>query len=207
MRLAGCGALAQKPVTGTWYRAINARFWSSLLATHHTTTIPGRFNAGTTINPGFEILYFGEDHLVTLFEVQALLGSPHPPATYVPNPSGAWVVINVQVQLQSVADLTQVSQRKVVQTTVQELTGDWRGYLLRTPSPSLTAPYWTVVPTQRLGHELHGVSSLEGLITYSAKVPTKQNLVVFPKKLRRGSFLRVHNPETGATQSLNGPEP
>ncbi len=140
MKIGACASLAMTPLTGTWYRAIQLKFWNSLLATAHTATVPGRFNAGNALHPGFEILYFAENHLVALFEVQALLGSPHPPATYVPNPSTAWVIINVDIQLSQIADLTRVPQRKIIGTTVQELTGDWRGYSLRNPLPTLSAP-------------------------------------------------------------------
>lgn len=202
MRLAACGALATTALTGTWYRAIQFKFWNSLLAIAHTATIPGRFNAGNVAHPGFEILYFAEDHQVALFEVQALLGSPYPGATYVPNPSTAWVVINVDIQLDRIADLTKASQRKIIAATVQELTGDWRGYSLRNPHAALSAPYWSHVPTQRLGHALHGVADLEGFLTYSAKVATRRNLVVFPRKLVPGSFIRFHNPVSGTVVNI-----
>lgn len=202
MNLAACGSLATKPLTGTWYRAIQLKFWNSLLATAHTATIPGRFNAGDSIRPGFEILYFAEDHQVALFEVQALLGSPYPGASYVPNPSTSWVVINVDIQLSQVADLTRVSQRKIIDTTVQELTGDWRGYSLRNPHAVLSAPHWSNVPTQRLGQALHRVADLEGFLFYSARVANRRNLVVFPTKLRQGNFVRFHNPVTGTVVTI-----
>jgi RES domain-containing protein len=207
MNLPACGSLTLSPQTGTWYRAINARFWGSFLVTGHTRTIPGRFNAGNTARPGFEILYLAEDPLVALFEVQGLLGSPYPPGVYVPSPSGAWLTLNVHIVLQSVADLTVVSQRRSIATTVQELTGDWRGYLLRNPTPRLTAPFWTNVPTQRLGHALHTVRALEGFVTYSSRVPTKKNLVIFPGKLRTGSSIVFHNPATGTTDRITGTGP
>jgi RES domain-containing protein len=202
MKLAACAALPTYALTGTWFRAVKLKFWKTLLATAHTTTIPGRFNRGSVAHPGFEILYFTEDHLVALFEVQALLGSSYPGATYVPNPKSAWTVINVDVQLQKVADLTIVADRKVVQTTVQELTGDWRGYQLRKPHAVSKPPYWSDVPTQRLGQALHGVPDLEGFLTYSAKVATKKNLIVFPKKLLPGSSLKFHDPTSKATVSI-----
>ena len=188
MKLAACGSLATIPLTGTWYRAIQLKFWNSLLATAHTATIPGRFNAGNAAHPGFEILYFAKDHQVALFEVQALLGSPFPGATYVPNPSTSWVVINVDIQLHQIADLTTVPQRKIVDTTVQELTGDWRGYALRNPHATLRTPIRSNVPTQRLGHALHGVADMEGFLCYAATVATHTNLVAFPKKLRPGNW-------------------
>ncbi len=201
MKLAACGALATQPIAATWYRAIELKFWNSLLATAHTATIAGRFNAGSSARPGFEILYFAEDHQVALFEVQALLGSPYLPA-YAPNPNVAWVIINVDVQLDQAANLTKASHRRRIGTTVQELTGDWRGYLLRNPHPTLAAPYWSNVPTQRLGHALHAIPGLEGFLTYSAKVPTRKNLIVFPQKLHPGSFIRFHDPISGSVISI-----
>ena len=162
MNLAACERLVTRPLTGTWYRAIQLKFWNSLLATAHTATIPGRFNAGNSTRSGFEILYFAEDQQVALFEVQALLGSPYP-GTNVPNPSGAWVLINVDIQLSRIADLTRVPQRRRIDSTVQELTGDWRGYLLRNPHPNLASPFWTQVPTQKLGTRCTTFPTWKGL--------------------------------------------
>jgi len=49
-------------------------------------------------DPAFEILYLAEDASVALFEVQALLGSAYPGATFVPNPAGgAWSLIDVHL--------------------------------------------------------------------------------------------------------------
>jgi RES domain-containing protein len=207
MNPAGCASLALGPHTGTWYRAIQPRFWTTSLATGHTRTIPSRFAGGTVARPEFEILYLAEDHQVALFEVQALLGSPLPPAAFRPNPAGAWVIINVNVTLSSVADLCLPAQRRLVRTSVQELTGDWRGYLLRNPTPTLSGPYWTNVPTQRLGAALDGVPNLEGFTTFSAKVPTHKNLVIFPQKLLPGSRLSFSytDPSTGQTQNATIP--
>ena len=202
MNLRACRSLVTSALTGTWYRATELRFWSRLLATEHTASSPGRFNAGEPERPGFEILYLAEDHQVALFEVGALLGSSFPGGTPVPNPRGHWIIINVQVRLGRVADLTQVSQRRLIETTVQELTGDWQGYTLRTTHARLKSPYWTNVPTQRLGHALYRVRGLEGFFTYSAPAPTRRNLVIFPRKLRPGSFVRFENPITGQAHTI-----
>ncbi len=202
MKLANCYRLARRPFTGTWYRAIRPQFLQTTLAYAHTRTIPGRFNAGSIPRPGFPILYLAEDQVVALFEVYALLGSPLPGLPFLPNPALPWAVINVDVQLRSVVNLCRESQRKIVQTTVQELTGDWRGYLLRNPSPMLNPPYWTHVPTQRLGAAFHALRGVEGFLTYSAKVSTRRNLIVFPDKLRSGSFVRYTDPATGQIHSI-----
>ena len=207
MNPAACAALHAAPLAGTWYRAIQPAFWATSLATAHTRTIPSRFSVGNPTRPAFEILYLAEDHQVALFEVGALLGSPLPRAAYVPNPAGAWTIINVNMTLSRVADLCRRSQRRLVSTSVQELTDDWRGYLLRNPTPTLAAPYWTNVPTQRLGHALNLVPDLEAFTTCSAKVPTRRNLAIFPSKLLPGSMVRFTytDPSTGKRQTATIP--
>ena len=145
------------PLLGTWFRAVQLRFWQSLLATAHTKTIPGRFDVGDPSHPGFEIHYFTENQQVALFEVEALLGSPLPGRVFIPNPSPAWAIINVQVRLDQAVDLTLRVERANIGTTVQELTGDWLGYSLRDTHPQPIAPHWTNVQTQKLGHELQGI--------------------------------------------------
>jgi hypothetical protein len=51
--------------------------------------------------------------------------------------AGSFAVVSVKVVLQRVADLTLVSQQVLIETSAQELTGDWRGYQQRTAA---TAP-------------------------------------------------------------------
>lgn len=127
MRLVRCRFLPRRPVTGSWFRAIRPQFFQTALAFAHTATIPGRFNGGTIQHPGFPVLYLAEDQIVALFEVSALLGSPLPGQAFAPNPNQPWTVVPVNVRLSRVVDLTRVSQRRLIETTVQELTGDWRG--------------------------------------------------------------------------------
>ena len=133
--------------------------------------------------------------MVALFEVQALLGSPY--GTWVANPHQAWVTLNVTVTLNRIADLTRVSQQRLIDTTVQELTGDWRGYQLRTPATSVIQPAGLPAPTQELGEALYFVPDLEGFLTPSARVPTRMNLVVFPDNLHVNSRI-VYTDHTGA---------
>jgi hypothetical protein len=170
MNLSQCAALRRGPLTGTWYRAIQPQFWTTALATHQTRVIPSRFNTGTTATPQFEILYLSENHLVALFEVEALLGSPTHPGGIIPHPRQAWTVLNVDLQLGAVVDLTQDSQLQLIETTAQELTGDWRSYQQRRPTSSVSQPV-RVAPTQALDAALFAVPGLEGFRTLSAKLP------------------------------------
>jgi hypothetical protein len=189
------------PETRVWYRALQPQHWPTGLATAHTTRIPSRYSPATNAQPAFPVLYLAEDHQIALFEVGALLGSPLPGGHYVPNPSQAWVLLNVQITLHAVADLTDVSEQAKLLTTAQELTGDWRGYLSRQAQLSIRQPTGPA-PTQLLGQALHGVRGLEGFRTLSARVPTHMNLVVFPDKLRRGSRIVFTNPATGQTLTI-----
>jgi RES domain len=196
VNLLGCLALNRSPETGIWYRAIQPQFWQTSLATSQTKLLPSRFNEGSAARPQFEVLYLAETQMVSLFEVQALFGSPTQPGGVIANPRRPWTVINVQVQLQDVADLTQVSQQMLLATTAQELTGDWYGYQQRTALTSVSQPIGTA-PTQALGAALFAVNGLEGFLTLSARLPYHKNLVVFPQKLQPGSRVAFHDPATG----------
>lgn len=138
---------------------------------------------------------------MALFEVQALLGSPTHPGGIIPHPRQTWTVLNVDVQLQTVADLTQESQQQLLETTAQELTGDWRGYQQRSPATSVSQPVG-VAPTQFLGAALFAVPGLEGFRTLSAKLPYYSNLVIFPQKLQPGSQVVFSDPATGQRHVL-----
>lgn len=201
MNLAACALLATTPENRVWFRAIQPQYWAAALATAHTTRIPSRFSPASSTNPAFPILYLAEDHHVALFEAGALLGLSQPGGVYVPNPRQAWVILNVQVALHAVADLTDAAEQHRLATTAQELTGDWRSYLLRTPLTSVSRPTG-LAPTQLLGAALHAIPGLEGFRTISARVSTHMNLVVFPDKLHPASHITFTNPATGVTATI-----
>ncbi len=201
MNLAGCALLATGPETGVWFRAIQPQYWATALSTAHTTRIPSRYSPATNTHAAFPILYLAENHLVALFEVGALLGSPQPAGGYVPNPRQPWTVLNVQVTLHTVADLSDPGEQHQLLTTAQELTGDWRGYGLRGAQTPVTGPTG-LAPTQLLGAALHARPGLEGFRTLSAKVTTHRNLVLFPDKLHSGSQVVFTDPATGQTSTI-----
>ena len=190
MNLVECGKLARVPLGGTWYRAMVPSYATPVhaIAFAHTKTAPTRFNEG---HGGFATLYLAEDPMVALFEVEAMLGSPH--STWLPVPGRNWTILSVSVVLQAIVDLTRALPQATLGTTVQELTGDWRGYRLRSAIPSVSQPAGVPAPTQELGAALYAVDGLEGFLSTSAKVPTHQILIVFPDKLAAGSELVCHD--------------
>lgn len=194
--------LARTPEIGTWYRALQIQFIPTALTTSYTSTVTSRFSSATRAVPGFAILYLAENHLVALLEAQALLGSPTTPGGLVPHPKGSYATLNVAVSLQQVADLTDPASQTQLDTTAQELTGDWRGYRLRGPGTSVTAPTG-MAPTQDLGAALFGVPGLEGFKTLSAKAPDQRVLAIFPQKLLPGSNVSWSNSLTGKLESLS----
>jgi len=206
VRLPPAPDLSERAESGTWFRAIQLRFWdpANPLGTRHTKTAPTRFNPGSHPKPGrigFEILYLAENHLVAALEVQALLGSP--PGLLVPNPFAAWVFIPVLTNLQRVADLTDVGEQSKLDTTVQELTGDWRGYDLRGAAlASVPAPVGDA-PTQLLGEHLFQ-DDWEGFRAVSARVPNSQILAIFPDNLLAGSWVEFSDPVDGTARRVTG---
>jgi hypothetical protein len=200
VNLAACGRLARGPLSGVWYRALELQFLSRPLDTRHSRNIPSRFSAGKYAVEPFDILYLCQHHVLTLWEVEAMYGSLEA-GRMIPNSRCARAILNVEVQLQEIADLTQESEQKRLKTTVQELTGNWRGYLPRTPVTEQSPPV-ALAPTQWLGAALYS-AGFEGFLTISAKQP-ERNLIVFPKNLKEGSWLKFRNPLTGRTRVLSG---
>lgn len=174
--------LAPTPETRHWFRAVHPRYLATALNASQTMRWPTRFNAGRRAASPFPTLYLAENSQVALFEVEALFGTP---ASVIPNPTNPWVVFSVRTSLIRVADLTVVPSIRRLRTSAQELTGDWRGYRLRQPPgrPQGRAP------TQKLGQAMHDSRRFEGFRTLSARVTGAVTLVVFPDRLRPGSYV------------------
>ena len=194
MRLAACERLTLQPVHARWYRAILPRHWKSALGTSHTVKTHSRFSPGVAAEVPFEILYLTDSPTVALYEVRAQFGPPERPIV---NPyQTKWSVIDVDVRLHSVADLTDLRQRKRLGISAQELTGEWRVLYPRNDAP-----------TQRLGSALFATREIEGFFAISATMPYCKNLVVFPQKLHEGSELVFSDTITGKTHRIARPGP
>jgi hypothetical protein len=197
VNLAAVSLLASHPENRTWYRVVGTRYLASAIAAAHTIAVPSRFYDPITAYPQFSSLYVSDTSLVAMFEAQALFGSPTTPGGPIPAPAGAWVVLTVRVQLDAVVDLSETASQALLDASVQELTGDWRGYRQRSAVTNVTNPTGSA-PTQALGEAIHrDPRDLEGLLIVSAKVATNRNLVVFPGHLRAGSFVEYQWTDSG----------
>lgn len=206
MNLANVSLLATAPLTGTWYRAIQPQHWATSLKTSHSKSVSTRFNLGATASPQFSVLYLAENPVLALFEAQAVFGSTVSPPGIIPHPLRSFVIINVRVQLDQVVDLSDPANQTLLGTTAQELTGDWRGYHLRSSATTVSGPL-APAPTQELGAALRAQPGLEGFLAVSAKLPVHQNLVVFPDNFGPRSFVEFENTATGVRQRIDSDHP
>lgn len=203
MNLGACRKLIFTPETGTWYRGVRLAHLNTPINTAHTKATPSRFCAGPNASRPFEILYLTESPQVAQFEIGALAGDPLVIGGTLNAPI-SFAVVHVKVVLQRVSDLTLVSQQNLIETTAQELTGDWRGYQQRTAATaSIPQPVGTA-PTQDLGEALFAVPGIEGFRTLSAKLAYHRNLIIFPEKLFKGSRLEFRNGAAGLLQIIDG---
>jgi len=193
-----CGRLARIPLTGIWYRAVNSRFHKSPLRTSQSKRHHSRFNPGPIADPQFEVLYLCETLQLGMAEVEAEIHLED--GTILTNPNHSWLFVNVAVRLQRIVDLTEQSQQQLLSTNTQELTGDWKGYNKGFP--------WShppgLAPSQQLGQAVFDSPDTEGFLVPSAKLLSKRNLVVFPRKLLPGSHLRYTDPSTNRTVTIKG---
>ena len=160
-----------------WYRVVPISYAGKPLAWRHTYTKKTRFKEATV---SFPLLYLAPDRFTALLEVRAFLG--HPRMRPIVFMTGHWHVARVDVRLDHVADLRTLSERAKIQTTVQELTGDWVDYANRTvssPDVSSTPP----APTQQLGEDLYQIPRCQGFLAPSARNSIHPNLVVFPDRV------------------------
>jgi hypothetical protein len=150
MNLSGVGSLSAIPETRPWFRVAPLAFLPSAIATNHTRVTSTRFYDPFTALPQFRTIYLSEDALVAQFEAQMLLGTPFRPGGWVTKPGAKYVTLHVSVQLTSVVDLTDPASQSTLDTTVQELAGDWQGYRLGAPSipTSVPDPSGVAAPTR-----------------------------------------------------------
>lgn len=106
MNFSHCALLPSRHESGIWYRALQSHFLPAAGSTAHIQSFSTRFNDASVAKPSYPILYLAENHLVALFEVQALLGSVGMPGGVAPHPRSSWTILNVNVNLQRIVDLT-----------------------------------------------------------------------------------------------------
>jgi hypothetical protein len=200
-------------VTGTWYHAATRGYPGRILRltprgfTSAAGYEPTRFNPGNVhgVGSSFETLYLALDGRTALFEKRVNYGDPYgdPSALLVMPRISKTELVPVDVNVDSILDLSDVDVHRLLGTNAQEITGDWEGYVHRgsgAPDIVLTAPIGSA-PTQDLAWELFHHTSVKGIKSISAQVPTTCCLVVFTHKLRSSNQLSWSDPNTGRRET------
>lgn len=95
-----------------------------------------------------------------------------------------------------VVDFGDPADRATANTSVQELTGDWRAYPSRRSVG--TAPIVrsdvSSAPTQSLGEALASDKRVSGFLSPSAPNANRSNLIVFPNRVRLDEQRRTIKP-------------
>ena len=156
-----------------WCRAVRQRYAAHPLRSSWSNET--RFKA---LGPIFPLLYFASDANTALLEVRAIVGRPDPAKVS----AIGWTTVHVDVRLDSVVDLRGSGDRGKVESTVQELTGDWKDYANRA-STSQDISSSPPAPTQRFGAALYSDTKCQGFLTPSSKNPLVANLVVFADRV------------------------
>ena len=124
-------------------------------------------------------MYFAPDPLLARFEARDVLG--HWFGDAVPSLGDRHVVVEYRIELgpgDSIVD-ARPAHLDTVETTVQEMTGDWQSYGL----------WGTPAPTQNLASAVFDrPDSPMGLMAPSARNPSRDNLVLFAERLPPGSI-------------------
>jgi RES domain-containing protein len=194
MKLAACGRLPRRAIHAKWYRAISTTHLKTALSTAHSSLARSRYNPVDAAEVPFEIIYLAENQAVALYEVEAVYGPADRP---IADPlRSKMLIIDVDVRLGSIIDLTIPRHHKSLSTSAQELTGNWQ-----------VAYPLADAPTQQLGSALFATEDVEGFLAISAKMPHCKTLVIFPQKLREGSELVFSDTITGKTHRIASSRP
>ena len=149
-----------------WYRSVEDRY---RFHPPFVSGAPTRFNRG-----GLQVAYFAPDQMLARFEARDVLG--HWFGDAVPAPRDRHVVVEYGIDLGSEPAIVDARppQLYAVETTVQEMTGDWHGY----PWAGADAP------TQNLASAVHARPDAPlGLAAPSARNPLQDNLILFADRL------------------------
>ncbi len=192
-----------RPLGGVWYRGINLRYVAMALQFSHSAAITSRFHLATQFSLTYPLLYLTESPDTALLEVNAVLSPPGSDLS-IPNPHSAWAVLNVNVALKAVLDLTDIKVERILQTNFQELTGDWQGYDLRSKPGATIKRGAQAAPTQELGLALYRIPGLLGFLTVSSKAPARKNLIIFPDKIKTPADGKIEftDPSSGIVHQI-----
>ncbi len=144
--------------------------------------------------PGLPSLYLAQDEMTPLLEVTGVLKPPRSPVALVFEPQ---VLMTVDGSLTDILDVTDPSVQAALETSTQELTGNWA-----LQQADYLAGKGSMPPTQALGEAAYQVGCIVGLKYRSSKnVANGYGVVVFSDRMTAaGNYLELFNQSGGYLQ-------
>jgi RES domain-containing protein len=168
-----------QPFRGSFFRSVPLRFVATPLSAVGSQRTGGRYNP-----PGsFEVLYAANSADTVLRETRAVVVDPATGRPIsLPLPPAVHMTINVD--LQSVVDLTIVENCDVLGLHPDDLVNEWRALLAESKVP----------PTHQVGAAARE-ADVEALLVPSARLSGTKNIAIIIDRLRIGSFFEIYRPE------------
>ena len=172
---------------GLTYRVFKPKFLLAPLSTEGAFRYGGRYNP-----PGqLHVLYLAEDPITALSEARILVD----PLGSLLHRSDSRIFLATVYRLEHVLDLADPTVLDTLDTSFQELTGDW----------TLDALHGRLPPTQRLGQACFEHGSFEAIRYPSAQNRSFYNFAVYPERLREPSFVQIKDSSGVFSGALPGP--
>ena len=172
-------------LAGPVYRFIGSRFLARPLSSAGSRLHGGRFNP-----PGaFEVLYTALTAQTALAEREGILLTT--PGIRLARDVRTGVLLRIHCRLARVLDLRDARAREQLRVSLASLLGPWLPWTAESGAGMRHA----LAPSQRLGLAVYEGRRFEAILYPSAKDPRGSCLAIFPDRLRRGSRVRVHDPE------------
>lgn len=161
----------------SFYRFIGIEYLKNLLGTIGSLK-GGRYNLKNT----FEVLYMAPDPETAIAETIKFHNFRSPPK----------MIVTIDVHIQHILDLEDTQTIETLGIDTERLSTAWR-------IPSDKESY-----TQTLGCLIYKSKKFEGIHYPSAVVKDKHNLAIFPDRLKKGSEIKVYDPDKLIEQVLLG---
>ena len=155
MNLAAVSLLSDHPENRTWYRAADARYLTAAIATAHTAVIPSRSMIPSVRTPNSQLSTSRTARLSPCSRRKPSLARRRHRRSH-SRPSGGLDRIDRASPARRRCRSFDLASQAHLVLSVQELTGDWRGYRNRSTRTNVSVPVGTA-PTQALGKSIRGI--------------------------------------------------
>jgi RES domain-containing protein len=165
----------------SYYRLMGIKYLKNPLSALGSKLSGGRYNHIGQ----FEALYLAPDPKTAVEENLKNISFRFPPKS----------IITIDVDVQSIIDLKSKKLLNILGINRDQLFCPWR---------KIQDIDQKIAYTQVLGQMIYDSERFEGILYPSAKVKGKYNLAIFPDRLKKGSSIKVYDPDKILEQVIKG---